>query len=277
MGNCLFLRRGAPPSSAPTPGKSLNEYTWEEISYISSNGLAAEYGFQVGDAKAITLDGTVGSLALSNYQTNAYIIGINHNATLEGDNLIHFQLAKTALSGGVDICFVDDEYDTTGSSTAFRMKTTNTNSGGWEESFMRNTICGTDKSNISGNVMGVIPSDLLSVIKPVTKYTNNIGQSSAESAVTATTDYFFLLSLYEITGENRYINVAEINYQQQYAYYINNSVLKKRYYSISASSNYWTRSPRSSNNNTFVYIDTSGTSTSIYAHESLGFAPCFCV
>ena len=84
MGNCLFLRRGAPSSSGPTPGKTLDEYTWEEISYISSNGLAGEYGFQVGDAKAITLNGTVGDLTLDNYQTYAFIIGINHNAELEG-------------------------------------------------------------------------------------------------------------------------------------------------------------------------------------------------
>ena len=55
MGNCLFLRRGAPPSSGPPKGKTLNEYTWDEISYISSNGLAGEYGFQVGDEKNITL------------------------------------------------------------------------------------------------------------------------------------------------------------------------------------------------------------------------------
>ena len=55
MGNCIFLRRGAPPSSGPPKGKALNEYTWEEIDYISSNGLASEYGFQVGDEKNITL------------------------------------------------------------------------------------------------------------------------------------------------------------------------------------------------------------------------------
>ena len=100
MGNCLFLRRGAPPSSGPPKGKTLNEYTWEEIDYISSNGLAGEYGFQVGDAKAITLNGTVGSLALDNYQTYAYIIGINHNAELEGNNLIHFSLRRRPSPAG---------------------------------------------------------------------------------------------------------------------------------------------------------------------------------
>ncbi len=69
MGICILPQEIVVPSSGPTPGKTLDEYTWEEISYISSNGLAGEYGFQVGDTKEIILNGTVGSLTLDNYQT----------------------------------------------------------------------------------------------------------------------------------------------------------------------------------------------------------------
>lgn len=278
MGNCLFLRRGAPPSSGPPKGKTLNEYTWDEISYISSNGLAGEYGFQVGDAKAITLNGTVGALTLDNYQTYAYIIGINHNAALEGNNLIHFQLAKTAISGGTDICFTDGSYNSTGSSAAFRMNTSNTNSGGWEDSYMRNNICGTDKANTSGNVMGIIPSDLLDVLKPVTKYSNNVGRSSAESAVTATTDYFFLLSEYEVLGDISYGNTYEANYQQQYAYYsAGNSKVKYRHNSTGSAAFWWLRSPNAGHSYRFVSVNAGGTVYNYYAYSSLGFAPGFCV
>ena len=278
MGNCIFLRRGAPPSSGPTPGKTLNEYSWEEISYISSNGLAGEYGFQDGDAKEVILNGTVGSLTLDTYQTYAYIIGINHNAELEGNNLIHFQLAKTALSGGTDICFIDGSYNSTGSSAAFRMNLTGTNDGGWEDSYMRNNICGTDKANTSGNVLGIIPSDLLRVLKPVTKYSNNVGRSSAESAVTATTDYFFLLAEYEVFGNITYSNTYEANYQQQYAYYsAGNSKVKYRHNSTGSSAHWWLRSPRAGRSDFFVIVYADGTVFYVNAYISLGFAPGFCV
>lgn len=279
MGNCLFLRRGAPPSSGPPKGKTLNEYTWEEIDYISSNGLAGEYGFQVGDAKAITLNGTVGSLTLDNYQTYAYIIGINHNAAVEGNNLIHFQLAKTALSDETDICFTDGRYRTNGSSAAFRMNTSNTNEGGWEESFMRNSICGTSKTATSGTLMGAVPAELQNVLKPVTKYTNNAGQSTASNAVTATTDYFFLLSEYEAFGNITYSNKYEANYQQQYAYYsAGNSKVKYRHNSTGSAAYWWLRSPRAGRSYDFVEVYHDGTVSYISgAHISLGFAPCFCV
>ena len=278
MGICILPQEIVVPSVIPEPGKSLNEYTWDEISYISSNGLASEYGFQVGDAKAITLNGTVGSLTLDNYQTYAYIIGINHNTELEGNNLIHFQFAKTALSGGTDICFIDGSYNSSGSSAAFRMNTSRTNSGGWEDSYMRNNICGTSKSTTSGRIMGAIPAELRNALKSVTKYTNNNGSSSASSAVTATTDYFFLLSEYEVFGNITYSNTYEANYQQQYAYYsAGNSKVKYQHNSTGSAANWWLRSPRAGNSSAFVNVHTGGTVYYYNARNSLGFAPGFCV
>lgn len=268
------------PSVIPEPGKSLNEYTWDEISYISSNGLAGEYGFQVGDTKEIILNGTVGSLTLDNYQTYAYIIGINHNAELEGNNLIHFQLAKTAISGGTDICFTDGSYNSSGSSAAFRMNTSNTNSGGWKDSYMRNNICGTSKTSTSGRIMGAIPADLRNAFKSVTKYTDNTanGGGSVSSYVTATTDFFFLLSEYEVFGNITYGNTYEANYQQQYAYYsAGNSKVKYRHNSTGSAASWWLRSPYVGNSGSFVVVGASGTFADYYAYYSLGFAPCFCV
>ena len=88
---------------------SLNENTWETIKNISDTGQGANY-WSIGDRKAVTLNGTVGKLSLSNVTTYAFIIGFNHNASVEGTNRIHFQLAKTALSGGTDVCFCDNQY-----------------------------------------------------------------------------------------------------------------------------------------------------------------------
>ena len=255
----------------------LNDYSWDEISDISASGNASNY-FEIGDCKEIVLNGTVGALTFEDYHTYAYIIGFDHNAAVEGDHRIHFQLAKTAISGGTDVCLTDGQYLNIGSSAAFRMNTSNTNSGGWEDSYMRNNICGTSKLTTWGRIMGAIPAELRNALKSVTKYTNNNGSSSASSAVTATTDFFFLLSEYEVFGNITYSNTYEANYQQQYAYYsAGNSKVKYRHNSTGSAAYWWLRSPAVGAFYNFVCVNTGGTVGSNPAHVSLGFAPGFCV
>lgn len=258
--------------------KALNDCTWDEISEISSSGQAANY-FAVGDCKEIVLNGTVGALTFNDYHTYAFIIGFDHNAELEGDHRIHFQLAKTALSGGKDICFVDSNYNSLGSSAAFRMNTSNTNSGGWEDSYMRNNILGTSKTSYSGRFIGVLPSALRNVLKSVTKYTDNTGGGSTSSgAVTATTDYAFLLSEYEVFSRCTYANSNEASRQQQYAYYsAGNSKVKYRHTSTSRAAAWWLRSAYRGISDSFVIVDASGRVNYYIASYSLGVAPCFCV
>lgn len=255
---------------------SLNENTWETIKNISDAGQGANY-WSIGDRKAVTLDGTVGALTLSNYTTYAFIIGFNHNAGDEGANRIHFQFAKTALSGGTDVCLCDRYYKNTGG--GFRMNTGSTNSGGWENSNMRNAICGTSLSNYSGTMIAVIPASLREVLKSVTKYTDNTGGgSSEESNVTATTDYFFLLSEFEVFGNISYGNKAEKLHQEQYAYYsTGNSKTKYKHDEPSTSAAWWTRSPYASYSYLFVLVDTDGKPDRTSADTSLAFAPGFCV
>ena len=101
-------------SSAP---KTLEESTWAEIAQVSANKSWGAMGWKVGDSKTITLNGTVGALTLSNFTTYAFIIGFNHNASVEGTNRIHFQLAKTALTGGTDVCLCDSSYNSNVSTT----------------------------------------------------------------------------------------------------------------------------------------------------------------
>lgn len=256
---------------------TLNENSWDTISEVSDAGQGANY-WAIGDRKQVTLNGTVGSLSLSNFSTYAFITGFNHNSGREGSGRIHFQFAKTALSGGTDICFTDGQYLNTGSSAAFQMNTSNTNSGGWKDSYMRNNICGTSKTSASGTFMGVIPADLRNALKSVTKYTNNNGSSSASSAVTATTDYFFLYSEYEVFGSITYANNYEANYQQQYAYYsAGNSKVKYQHNSTGSAAFWWLRSPNAGGSSYFVRVYTDGTVYYGYAGRSLGFAPGFCV
>lgn len=256
----------------------LNNNDWDIISEVSSAGEAANY-WSVGDRKQVTLNGTVGSCSFSNYSTYAFIIGFNHNSSREGSNKIHFQLAKTALSGGTDICFTDSSYNSSGSTAAFRMNTSNTNSGGWEDSYMRNSICGTSKTSTSGRFMGAIPSALRNALKSVTKYTDNTGNAStSSSAVTATTDYIFLLSEYEVFGSCSIANSNEASRQQQYAYYsAGNSKVKYRHTSTSSTARWWLRSADRSYSYNFARVGTNGNVSSYFASSSLGVAPGFCV
>lgn len=262
---------------------ALNNTEWSVIKSVSDAGQGANY-WSIGDRKAITLNGTLGHLSLSNYTTYAFIIGFNHNASVEGTNRIHFQLAKTALSGGTDVCFCDNQYgpDSGWSSPGagyFVMNASNTNSGGWKSSQMRTVICGTSLSSYSGTIIAVIPAALRAVLKSVTKYTDNTGGgSTAASAVTATTDYFFLLSEYEVFGSISRANSNEASKQAQYAYYsAGNSKIKYKHNGTTTAAYWGLRSPRASNSSYFVIVGTDGTVDSVYAYCSLGCAPGFCV
>lgn len=259
---------------------TLNNNDWATIKSVSDAGQGANY-WSIGDRKAVTLNGTVGNLSLSHVTTYAFIIGFNHNASVEGANRIHFQLAKTALSGGTDVCLCDSSYNSTVSTTGyFSMNSSRTNSGGWASSQMRTNICGTSLSSYSGTIIAVIPAALRAVLKPVTKYTDNTanGGGSTASYVTATTDYFFLLSEFEVFGSISYGNTNEKNKQAQYAYYsAGNSKIKYKHDGTSTAAKWWLRSPYASYSYGFVYVYTDGTVSYNTANFSLGFAPGFCV
>ena len=257
----------------------LDENDWTTIREVSDAGQGANY-WSIGDRKAVTLNGTVGNLMLSNYTTYAFIIGFNHNQALEGTNHIHFQLAKTALSGGKDVALCDSKYNSKVLTTGyFSMNGSGTNTGGWKSSQMRTNICGTSLSSYSGTIIAVIPAALRAVLKSVTKYTDNTGDgSTAASAVTATTDYFFLLSEYEVFGSVSYANRNEPSKQAQYAYYsAGNSKIKYKHNGTSTDALWWLRSPNANNSYSFVRVSADGYVDYINANYCVGFAPGFCV
>lgn len=256
----------------------LNNNTWEQICAASDRGIASTL-WSVGDRKAVTLDGTVGNFTFSSVGTYAFIIGFDHNSSYEGTNRIHFQLAKTALSGGSDVCFVDEKYGSSVSKTGyFSMNSSNTNSGGWSSSQMR-SLLGTSLSSYSEKFIGALPSALRSVLKSVTKYTDNTGNRSTSAAnVTETTDYLFLLAEYEVFGNISYANTNESAKQAQYAYYsAGNSKIKYKHTDTETAANWWLRSPNTSYPASFVLVSTSGSVNYASAHYSIGVAPGFCV
>ena len=252
---------------------TLNDNEWSVIKSVSDAGQGENY-WSIGDRKAVTLNGTVGKLSLSDYTTYAFIIGFNHNASVEGANRIHFQIGKSALTGGTDVCLVSGYND----DSDFYMNNSNTNSGGWSSSYMRTNILGTSLLNPSGKFIGVLPTTLRAVLKPVAKYTNNKGYDAEASAVTVTTDYVFLLSEFEVFGTALYANKSEKNKQMQYDYYSSgNSKIKYNYSDTSSSIFWWLRSPVANNSTTFVVVENGGEDYYSNASYSRGVAPGFCV
>ena len=268
--------------------KSLEESTWAEIAQVSANKSWDAMGWKVGDTKTITLNGTVGTVALNNYQCKVYILGFDHNAEKEGQGISFGMLEGL---DGKQFCLVDGSYTTnTSSATAFTMNTSDTNSGGWKNCHMRKTILGsTDVANgdatsaaitnpASGTLMAILPSDLRAVLKPITKYTNNVGYSSEASAITPTVDYLPLLSEYEVFKTHRYANSNEDAYQAQYQYYANGkSKVKYQHNNTSKTVYWWLRSPTARFSRYFCVVSADGTIDYIYSNESYGVAPVFLV
>ena len=263
----------------------LNELSWAEISAVSKAGLASNY-WNVGDCKAINLDGTASKLSL-NTTLYCYILDFNHDKSSASGATdgITFGTFKTATSGGTDICLVSGYSD----NSDFRMNTTSTNSGGWKNSDMRYNILGstntqngdatatTATSPKANTLMSCLPSDLRAVMRPMYVYTDNTGGGSdTASYVTGTLDYLPLLAEYEVYGTRTFANSAEQNNQTQYAYYKNGNSKKKYNHSNTSSAVFWwERSPSCGDDASFCNATSNGTTDTTDANFSCGVAPMF--
>ena len=178
----------------------------------------------------------------------------------------------------------------------------NTNYGGWAACDIRYDILGsTDKAPtpygstkttsatgqdpsaacatnpVANTLMAALPADLRAVMQPMTKYTDNKGNSSNVAAnVTKTIDYLPLLSEFEIFGARSYANQYEKDYQAQYAYYsAGNSKVKYRHSSTGSTADWWERSPYYNGSFGFCYVNTNGVASLYSSDSSYGLAPAF--
>jgi hypothetical protein len=289
----------------PAVGTALNDCSWDDIAKISAAGLGPSY-WTVGDRKAVTVSGTIGAQAV-NGTYYVYIIGFAHNGAT---NTIDFGTFKTALTGGTDICLIDSNYNSYPSSgtTGFNMNhywDTNyygSNFGGWKGCDLRYDVLGSTNvkpseygkikttsnvgydasstcatSPVSKTLMAALPSALRAVMKPMTIYTDNKGNSSNTSAnVTTSIDYLPLLAEFEIFGSRSYANQYEQNSQKQYTYYSSgNSKVKYRHSSTGSAARWWERSPFYGNSYTFCFVSTDGNAGGDDARDSYGLAPAF--
>ncbi len=224
-----------------------------------------------GDKVGIVLNGTVGKQTFSNQTFYASILGFDHNKATEtgGKSSVHFIFGKNASGTDIAFCDFDGTNWSQGSDAAFRMNLSNTNASGWEESYMRKTIC--------SQFLAAMPSEWQNIIGNVTKYSDNTGGGSdTASYVTATTDKIWLLSEREVQGARTYANSAEKNSQQQYAYYANgNSKIRKNHRDGTTAVHWWLRSVHAPDTAHFCCVGTGGYVSANFASHSFGFAPGF--
>lgn len=247
----------------------LNDNDWATISAISSAGLANNY-WNVGDIKTIVVNGQVGNTTFSNLSIDAYILGINHNASVEGNNRIHFCIGEI---NNKTVGLIDNRYNQypMPSSGYFSMSygDNDINIGGWDACYMRRSVMQWIKN--------ALPTDLQNILKTVTKYTDNTGgNSDSLSNVTATTETICLEAEFEVHGTRMYANRYEQNKQQQYDYYKNgNSKVRYKYNSTSNTAWWWNRSPCSDYSDYFCGVDTGGSAGFDGSRGCHAVAPCF--
>ena len=258
--------------------KTLSSNSWAVIKAVSDAGQGANY-WSVGDTKRITLNGKVGAYTFSNFNVDVFILGFNHNSSKEGSNRIHFQIGKVS---GKAVALCDSQYNGSGSSAMFHMNSSDSNSGGWNGSYMRKTLLGnsnTPDSTLENSLMAALPSDLLAVMKTVTKYTDNTGGGSNSSGnVTATADYLFLLAEFEVFGTRYWANQYEQNSQKQYDYYkAGNSRVAYNHSAVSTAVWWWLRSASYGGSGYFCGVSADGSYLGYSAASSAGLRPGFAV
>lgn len=205
--------------------KDAKDWTLDEqkaaATDIAVNGTSSAV---YAKARSAMDSGTKFSVKLTNGKTMEYrIVGINHDDLADGSG-------KAGLTFEV----------TNGALSQQRMNATNTNTGGWEKSELRGRLN-------TGDLWALLPSELQSKMKSVTKMTDNKGGGSAGKP-SATNDKVFLLSTTEVYGDLDSDGA-------QYEYYKSKGVTRSNYSGASSRGIHWTRSvdPGGSMNFRYVY------------------------
>ena len=252
----------------------LGDNSWEMIKRVADADEGANW-WSVGDTKSIVLNGKIGILQANVMAIDVFILGFNHNASREGQHLIHFAIGKIS---GKQVALCDSQYNDYTGSTCFHMNSSDDNGGGWNQSYMRKTILGNSgspSSPPSNSLLAALPADLRAVMQSVNKYTDNTGHSSNSSgAVTATVDWLWLLAEFELYGSRTYANQYERNSQQQYDYFkAGNPKTFGKHNATGTVVWAWSRSPLYSNTVTFVVFNADGTADNYGATFRAAFSP----
>ena len=214
--------------------KDAKDWTLEEqeavAKDIAKNGTSS---IAYAKAKAAMDAGTKFSVKLTNGETLEYrIVGINHDDLADG--LGKAGLTFEATNGAMDKQRMSDSYY---------------NFGGLEQSELRGRLN-------SGDLWALLPAEIQSRAKAVTKMTDN-KLDTYPGTVTATTDKVFLLSTTEVYG-NLQANGHLQSDGSQYEYYASKGVTPEKFSGASSGSSHWTRSVCLDGSQYFRYVYSNG-------------------
>ena len=221
--------------SSPSFPATFADATWEQIIDACRQNAVPDTWVADGTCyKDMEINGT-------NYRID--IIGKNHDDYADGSG-------KAPLTFQMHDCYTETK----------QINSSNTNSGGWQNSAMRTTHLPA--------ILNMMPAEVKAAIRDVQKKSSAGNQSSS---IQTTNDKLFLLSEIEIFGSTNYSFAGE---GKQYAYYqAGNSKVKN----LSGGANYWwERSPLFSNSTAFCSVDSSGNASADTASTSRGVAFGFC-
>ena len=205
--------------------KDAKDWTLDEQEVVAEDIAAkGEASPAYAKAKAAMDAGTKFSMKLTDGKTLEYrIVGINHDALADGSGKagLTFEATNNALA-------------------VQRINAVSTNAGGWKQSELRGRLN-------TGDLWSLLPSELQSMVKSVTKMTDNKDGGTPS----ATADKVFLLSTTEVYGNLQSDGT-------QYEYYKSKGVTTSSYSGATSSNNHWTRSVASGYSATFCYVSGGG-------------------
>ncbi|MEE8704078.1 MAG: DUF6273 domain-containing protein [Olsenella sp.] len=176
------------PQAAPQQSEGVGERTFSELSWTelkevadkieeapdedSAREVARSYGIIEEDG-SLTQD-TIRADLTNGYSIDVRVVDVLHDDKADG-------------SGKAGLTLM-----TVGALARGPMNERPTADGGWESSYAR--------AWLAADGLALLPDDLRQAIVPVTKYTNNVGDTNSPEEVSATIDELWLFSPKEVCG-----------------------------------------------------------------------------
>ena len=274
--------------------ESLEAYSWPEIKAIAdeiaaaktdAKGLAVAKKYNLVAADGVLTGSETKAIELADgTQSSVQILGFRHDDKKAG--------GKAGITFGfADVPMVHYVNEFNGNQSS--------NAGGWKKSDMR--------AWLKTDFFDLLPADLQGKIVAVKKLSNNKGETSSTSSVTATFDKLWLLSMREVYGEMVPYSFAIFTWQSsfnaqipiynvegsQYQLYADNGVTINNYsfaakpgaesvieaQQDSGPNAFWVlRSATPTGSYDFKYVSRSGSDGTTYAGTTFnGVSPAFCL
>ena len=216
----------------PPIGTPLSDWTWKQIVKLANSGENPQNYFSVGDEKDLIL--TTGEVV-------PVVIGDFYHNTITGTS------TKAPIAFTFKNCL----------NTTYQMNGSNTNSGGWNGSAMRNTHMPA--------ILNTFPAELIA--DGAIKYVDVLASAGNKStSLVTSSDRLRLHSIVELGLSYPYAASGE---GTKYAYYTSGNLVKTV---GGAASIYWTRSPFTGVSFNFCCVNTSGAAGNYNANNSRGVA-----